>query len=129
MKRFISIIVSLLIVLNVTAFCSFASENLVLNPVAFYAEDNSIVVSGVIKNQRDRIPMTLCIEKDGEILGASEAFAVGATEEGVPFEFSPVKLNASTTGGTLNITVSAAHVEWSTSTTYDFLYSSSGLRL
>lgn len=120
MKRFISIIVSLLVILNVTAICSFASENLVLNPVEFSAEDNSIAVSGIIKNQRDRIPMTLCIEKDGEILGASEAFAVGSTEEGVPFEFSPVKLNASATGGTLNITVSAAYVEWSTSTPYDF---------
>lgn len=120
MKRFISIIVSLLVILNVTSICGFASENLVLNPVEFSAEDNSIVVSGVIKNQRDRIPMTLCIEKDGEVLGASETFAVGSTAEGVPFEFSPVGLNASTTGGTLNITVSAAYVEWCTSTTYDF---------
>ena len=107
-------------VLNMTSICGLAADNISLNPIVFSAEDNSITVSGIVDDNRDRIPMTLSIKKGGEIIAASEILAVGVTNAGVAFEFPAAKLNATTTSGTLDITVVAGRVNWNSSTTFEF---------
>lgn len=120
MKKCIAMFSIIIIVISTMFIITFASNNIVLNPIQFNAENNSLTVSGIVKHNRDRIPMTLHISKDGAIIAAEEILAVGTTNGEVPFSFAPVSLNSFITSGDLSITVTASLVEWSATTTYHY---------
>ena len=106
--------------LNITAISSFAEDSITVNPIIYTAEDNAFSVSGVVNHNRDRLPMTLTIQKGAEILAISEILATGRTDNGVPFEFPPVNVEQTLTSGTLSFKITAARVGYSTTETFEY---------
>lgn len=120
MKRFISVFIVLLMFLNITAISSFAEDSITVNPIIYTAEDNAFSVSGVVNHNRDRLPMTLTIQKGAEILAISEILATGRTDDGVPFEFPPVNVEQTLTSGTLSFKINVARVGYATTKTFEY---------
>ena len=106
--------------LNITAISSFAEDSITVNPIIYTAEDNAFSVSGVVNHNRDRLPMTLTIQKGDEILAISEILATGRTDDGVPFEFPPVNVEQTLTSGTLSFKINVARVGYATTKTFEY---------
>lgn len=121
MKKFIAILIVFLFASNVTVFGIEATNTVTVNPVFYDAENNSLVVSGYVDAQRDKIPMTLYISSNGRIVAAGETMAVGKTERGVQYNFDPICLDYDTPSGDMIITVTAGIIGTSATATYTYM--------
>lgn len=121
-KKLIAVLVVLLCYINIFSVCVIASDDevVIINPVLFDAENNSLTISGVVNDTRDRIPVTLYISNGDAIIVATETQAEGFSEEGIPYEFKPIYLGYDTPSGDFTITVSARFIGKSSSLTYTY---------
>lgn len=119
MKKIISVFTLVFIISGMFGLNVYASEDIFVN-ISYNVEENSITVSGIISADRNRIPMTLEIKSDKEIVGAAETLAVTKTENGVEYSFAPIKLNASTKSGTLKANVTASMIDKNASATFEY---------
>ena len=121
MKKIIFVLFTIIFAFGLT-FVSLASSgsSVTISPVKFKAEDNSITVTGFVKSQRDRIPMSLYISSGDDVIAAGKTLAVGTSDDGVPFAFEPIKLGYGTKSGEFTIEVTADFVDDSNKVTYTY---------
>ena len=80
MKKILAIFLAMMLFANMTVFTAFAEEEGLV--VEFVNAENSFLISGLVDSDRDRIPMTLHVSKDGQTLAVAETLAVGKTADG-----------------------------------------------
>lgn len=119
MKKFLMLIVAVLLIFNTLTVCAIQDDVININ-LEFNAKENTIMVSGIVKNNRDRIPMTLRIEKDGNVIALSETTAIGNTEGGIPFAFDVAPFSPVLKSGTCTLTITAAFTNVSETATYEY---------
>lgn len=120
-KIFSMVLVALmLITTSINVIADDVSKNITAS-VSFSAENNSLTVSGDIKSVRDRIPMTLVVKQNGNIVALAEILAVGRNEGIVSYSFDFVKLNTMLPDGELVIDISADMVNLSCQKTYPYV--------
>ena len=122
MKKIFSMVLVALMLITSAVNVATASENSdITASVSFSAEDNSITVKGDIKSNRDRIPMTMVISQNGNVVAMAEMLATGKSDIGVSYLFESVKLNNLLPNGNLEISVSADMVNLGCQITYPYI--------
>lgn len=121
MKKGLTLVFVLAVLFNMVAFADTGKIHL---DITFDAEQNALSFEGYINNNRDRIPMTLMVETEGngnrQLLYADDALAVGMEQSGVPFAFEPLVLPVTMPGTELHVTVGAAWINESLLVPYHY---------
>ena len=116
MKRILAILVTLILVFNMTFVTAFAENGITLD-IKYDSSTKAYIVSGYIDAVLDRIPVSLFMKhENGSVVGLGETVAIETTE-GIKFTFPPVPLKASTLSGNIEVKVTAAHLNYNLTVT------------
>ena len=119
MKRILAILISVLLLMNMTVVV-FAQDDITMN-VAFDNENRAFTITGHIKYERDRLPVLLFMTQGSDIVAIAETVAKGREEAGIPFVFSDVKIKSTTRTGDISIVVTVAEKSFVASDNFYYL--------